>query len=388
MQLVLFDTIERGYLYPFAEIRPVAELRIGMLTIKERWEYYLQQQAVILSDDYLSSKFAVPASDSYLYADARIMISKGLIHQIKELKDEEALIYENQVLAVKTHQPLTYGFSIKDCKHTRFIHYTGKVTLLRNAFEISKHNAVLIEEDLALIKGIRNSAPIPVSNSVVAPENIFIEEGAVVENCFLNASGGSIYIGKNSLVMEGCMIRGPFALLEKGVVKMGAKIYGATTAGKQCVIGGEIKNTVFFDYSNKAHDGYLGDAVIGSWCNIGAGTSCSNLKNTAGAVKIWNKPFHQWMDAGTKCGVLMGDYSRTAINTSLNTGTVTGIGCNLLGNGLLPKFIPDFTWNTATGEKYVAEKVMKDLNNWMQLKQHRLTETDQQILLSLYSKQL
>ncbi|MFN5135283.1 MAG: glucose-1-phosphate thymidylyltransferase, partial [Chitinophagaceae bacterium] len=176
--------------------------------------------------------------------------------------------------------------------------------------------------------------------------------------------------------------------LEKSVVKMGAKIYGTTIAGKRCTLGGEIKNTVFFDYSNKAHDGYLGDAVIGSWCNLGAGTSASNVKNTAGEVKLWNPLLHQWINAGTKCGLMMGDYSRTGINTALNTGTVTGICCNIVSDGWPPKFIPHFTWNTATTERYVFEKAMTAIENWKKMKQQPFDETENAILQYIYNSTL
>jgi UDP-N-acetylglucosamine diphosphorylase / glucose-1-phosphate thymidylyltransferase / UDP-N-acetylgalactosamine diphosphorylase / glucosamine-1-phosphate N-acetyltransferase / galactosamine-1-phosphate N-acetyltransferase len=184
------------------------------------------------------------------------------------------------------------------------------------------------------------------------------------------------------------MIRGPVALLDGTVVKMGAKIYGAVTTGKQCTVGGEIKNSVFFDYSNKAHDGYLGDAVIGEWCNLGAGTSASNLKNTAGEIKLWNPKLHQWISAGNKCGIMMGDYSRTAINTSLNTGTVTGICSNIFSNGFPPKYIPDFTWNLAGNERYVFSKALDTIANWKQMKQQTLVEREKEILQYIYNSHL
>lgn len=387
MQIILFDTAERINLYPFTEVNPVAELRTGIFTIRERWQLQLQKPASILTDDYLSKKNPQAAGNDLLYIDARLFADAELMKQIQQLSSEEVLVFENTVLAVRTAALLPYGFTMSDCRHCRVIEWPQAVTLLNYPFELSQWNAETIKSDFELIQRNNVSRSIPSSNHLIAPENIFMEEGAVAEHCFLNASTGPIYIGKNSLIMEGSMIRGPFALLENGVVKMGSKIYGATTVGKNCTVGGEIKTTVFFDYSNKAHDGYLGDAVIGSWCNIGAGTSCSNIKNTASDVKIWNQRLKQWIHAGTKCGVLMGDYTRTAINTSLNTGTVTGICCNLFNHGFLSKYIPDFTWNTVTGEKYVAEKALKDINNWMMLKQQEITDADQQILLKLYSKQ-
>jgi UDP-N-acetylglucosamine diphosphorylase/glucosamine-1-phosphate N-acetyltransferase len=231
----------------------------------------------------------------------------------------------------------------------------------------------------------RQSAPIPPSVQVISPQSIFIEEGASISHSILNASTGPIYIGRNSNIMEGCLIRGPFALCESAVVKMGTKIYGATTIGPCSTAGGEIKNSVLFGYSNKGHDGYLGDSVIGEWCNLGAGTSNSNLKNNAGEVKVWNAG--QFISAGLKCGLLMGDYSRAAINTSFNTGTVVGVCCNVYGEGLMPKYIPDFSWGVHNkGPKYAFEKALRDIENWKKLKNQSLTDAEILTLKHIFGK--
>jgi len=210
------------------------------------------------------------------------------------------------------------------------------------------------------------------------PSDVFLEEGATVKHCILNALNGPIYLGKNSEVMEGSMIRGPFALGEGSVVKMGAKIYGATTLGPWCMGGGEIKNSVMFGFSNKAHDGYLGDSVIGEWCNLGAGTSNSNLKNNAGKVRLWTP--NGKLEAGIKCGVLMGDYSRTAINTSINTGTVIGACCNVFGNGLTPEHVPNFSWGSDGIERYDLERAKNDVDAWKKLKGHEINEQEIKML--------
>lgn len=387
MQVVLFDTPERDSLYPFTEIRPVAGIRTGILTIRERWELLLQQPASVLTESYLAALYPAVTGANLLYIDARLMPTEQLIHAIQTLKPNQALLHNQQLLAVRWDEVLSFGFTVNELNGVQQIPFSSDIQLLRFPFEISLWNEQFIKADFKLITAGRSSQPVSSTNQVIAPENVFIEEGAVVECAVINASGGPVYIGKNSLVMEGSLIRGPFAMLEKSVVKMGSKIYGATTAGKQCTIGGEIKNVVFFDYSNKAHDGYMGDAVIGEWCNIGAGTSCSNIKNTAGEVKVWNQRQRQWIAAGMKCGVLMGDFTRTAINTSLNTGTVTGICSNLIKHGFLPKYIRDFTWNTSTEERYVLEKALKDIANWMQLKQQHLSEELSSVITDLYSKQ-
>jgi UDP-N-acetylglucosamine diphosphorylase/glucosamine-1-phosphate N-acetyltransferase len=213
---------------------------------------------------------------------------------------------------------------------------------------------------------------------VINPSQVFIEEGAVVEHCILNASEGSIYIGKNALLMEGSMLRGPVAICENAVVKMGSKLYSGTTIGPNCTAGGEIKNSILTANSNKAHDGYLGDSLVGEWCNMGAGTSNSNIKNTAGNIKLQLGKII--VDAGVKFGMLMGDYSRAAINTSFNTGTVVGVCCNVFNNGLTPKYIPDFSWGCNDGIKYELPKAFKDIDNWKKLKGQSITETEKKIL--------
>jgi UDP-N-acetylglucosamine diphosphorylase/glucosamine-1-phosphate N-acetyltransferase len=198
----------------------------------------------------------------------------------------------------------------------------------------------------------------------------------------LNASTGPIYIGKNAEVMEGCMIRGPFSLGEGSVLKMGSKVYGATSIGPHCIVGGEVKNSVLFGYSNKAHDGYLGDSVIGEWCNLGAGTSNSNLKNNAGEVKIWT-PRGQ-VNAGHKCGLLMGDYSRSMINTSFNTGTVVGVCCNVFGSGLTPKYLPSFSWGNDGIDRYEFQRALTDIESWKKLKGKKISKKEKSILKHIF----
>jgi UDP-N-acetylglucosamine diphosphorylase / glucose-1-phosphate thymidylyltransferase / UDP-N-acetylgalactosamine diphosphorylase / glucosamine-1-phosphate N-acetyltransferase / galactosamine-1-phosphate N-acetyltransferase len=248
--------------------------------------------------------------------------------------------------------------------------------LIRYPWHIFQYNALALNEDFALLTSGRTSRPIPDSVQAIAPEHIFIEEGARLQYCSLNAAAGPIYIGRNAEIMEGSLIRGPFAACEGAIVKMGARIYGATTLGPYSTAGGEIKNTVFFGYSNKGHDGFLGDAVIGEWCNLGAGTSASNLKNNAGEVRVWHPHSRSWLPAVQKCGLLMGDYSRAAINTSFDTGTMTGVCCNIFGSGIPPKYIPDFSWGPDPGERYQWDKVVRDIASWKKLKNQVLTETE------------
>jgi UDP-N-acetylglucosamine diphosphorylase / glucose-1-phosphate thymidylyltransferase / UDP-N-acetylgalactosamine diphosphorylase / glucosamine-1-phosphate N-acetyltransferase / galactosamine-1-phosphate N-acetyltransferase len=250
--------------------------------------------------------------------------------------------------------------------------------LIRYPWDIFLHNGAAIAEDFELVTAGRASQPIPSSVKAIDPGSIFIEEGARLQYCFLNASTGPIYIGRNAEIMEGSLIRGPFACCEGATVKMGAKIYGATTLGPYCTGGGEIKNSVFFGYSNKGHDGYLGDAVIGEWCNLGAGVSASNLKNNAGEIGVWHPASRKTIAAGQKCGLLMGDYSRAAINTAFHTGTMVGVCCNIFGEGLPPKYVPDFCWGQDGRTRYEWDKALRDIGNWKKLKNQTLT--DQEIL--------
>lgn len=259
--------------------------------------------------------------------------------------------------------------------------------MLRFPWDILTINAWAIEQDFALLKILASSAPVPDTNRISGSAGqVFVEPGARVEHCYLNTVNGPIHIGKNAELMEGVMVRGPVSIGEGAVVKMGAAVYGATTIGPWCIIGGEVKNSVFMSNSNKAHDGYIGDAVIGAWCNLGAGTSCSNIRNTATVVKVWHMQRRSFVEAGIKCGLIMGDYSRCGINSSFNTGTVVGVCANIFQSGqLLPKYIPSFSWGTDTGIRYDIEKAISDIGNWMAFKRSSLTENEKEQLRNLYS---
>jgi UDP-N-acetylglucosamine diphosphorylase/glucosamine-1-phosphate N-acetyltransferase len=322
MNLLEDETIKKQ-LFPFTLTRPVADIRIGILTIREKWALALPGEA-------------------FPNLPAHVLPTTTLVNDLKAGK------------------PFLPGANI-------FIEYP---------WHIFQYNDIAIRHDFEWVTSGRISAPVSATNQVIAPENIFLEEGAKVECCVLNASTGPIYIGKNAEIMEGSLVRGPFALCEGAVVKMGTKIYGATTIGPYSVAGGEIKNAVIFGYSNKAHEGYLGDAVLGEWCNLGAGTSNSNLKNNASGIRVRNPLTGEDGMAGLKCGLLMGDYSRSAINTSFNTGTVTGVCCNIFGEGLTPTYIPSFTWGSRISTRYSLEKALTDIQNWKKFKNRVLTEAE------------
>jgi UDP-N-acetylglucosamine diphosphorylase/glucosamine-1-phosphate N-acetyltransferase len=357
MKIVLNDASVKESLYPFGVIHPVSSIRVGILTIKEKWQLITGYTV----SDGTGSPFngdGAQAKEPSLCLDSNIIPSKvGWQRLFTNLKDDGFAT-----------------FNITDIEGMKAIGHP---------WQIFQYNDWAIRQDYELITSGRLTQALSVTNKIIAPENIFIEEGAKVEYSIINASTGPVYIGKNAEVMEGCAIRGPFALGEGAVLKMGTKIYGATTIGPYSMAGGEIKNSVLMSYSNKAHDGYLGDSVIGEWCNLGAGTSNSNVKNTAGTVKMWDNKSKRYVPVGFKAGLIMGDYSRAAINTSFNTGTVAGICCNIFGGEIPSKFISDFTWGK---ERYTFEKALQDIDNWKKLKNQSITEHEINILRALYNQ--
>ncbi|MET0243783.1 MAG: putative sugar nucleotidyl transferase [Flavitalea sp.] len=352
MSILLNDTTFRSQLYPFAETRSVADIRVGILTIRQKWELVTKQQ--ILTTSELGHSRLTDESDNQV-------IPANLVPSQKWITDYMA---GNATLESLTNDE--------------------EVTVINHPWDIFKLNDQAIRQDFKLLTQGRGSQPIPETVQVSKSTNIFIEEGAQLSFCTLNASTGPIYIGKNAEIMEGTTIRGPFALGDGSTIKMGTRIYGATSIGPNCVVGGEIKNVVMFAHSNKGHDGYLGDSVIGEWCNLGAGTSNSNLKNNAGDVKVWNEHEKGWTNAGSKCGLLMGDFSRAAINTSFNTGSVVGICANIFGSGFVPKHVPSFSWGTDEPGNYSFEKAMEHIINWKKLKKQSLSETEIQRLKHIF----
>ncbi|MEP6595386.1 MAG: putative sugar nucleotidyl transferase [Ginsengibacter sp.] len=343
MKIVLDDIAGKNNLYPFTATRSVADIRVGILTIREKWEKLLGQKVNTISE--------VNSNNSNL----------------NEAEQIPANIIPSQSW-------IDFFLNKQNIANT----------ILEYPWHIFQNNDQALRDDFDLICKGRISQQLSSTNKTIFPENIFIEEGAIIEHSILNASEGPIYIGKDALVMEGCLIRGPVAMCKGSVLKMGTKIYGATTIGPYCMAGGEIKNSVLFSYSNKAHEGYLGDSVIGEWCNLGAGTSNSNIKNTAGIVRVWVENEKDYLPAGVKCGLLMGDFSRSAINTSFNTGTVVGVSCNIFSEGFPAKYIPHFSWSE---QEYILEKALVDIDNWKRLKGKTITVEEIKILTDIYYSQ-
>lgn len=349
-QVFLTEKEIKDHLFPFTLTRHAIDIRIGILTIREKWEAYLKQPVALIDEQ------AKPATDATIIS-GNIIPSRQFIHSLVKADGQ---------------------FSDSPA--------WDSVKLLQHPWNIFMWNDWALRQDFDLLTANRQSAPIPPGVQSVNPENIFIEDDAKISYCLINASTGPVYIGKHAEIMEGAMIRGPVALCERSVVKMGTRIYGATTIGPCSTVGGEIKNSVIFGYSNKGHDGYLGDSVIGEWCNLGAGTSNSNVKNNAGDIKIWDQQCQEYIVAGVKCGLIMGDYSRSAINTSFNTGTVVGVCVNVFGEGLTPKFIPSFTWGIKQPVIYELSKALADIENWKKLKNVTLTEDNKTQLKRIFEK--
>ena len=358
MNYILFDGPVRNQLLPFTFTRPVADLRIGILTIREKWEMQLGSTTSTVTEEYLSEKFPMVEFEDNIMINAAYIPTQELVEQIFDLRANQALFDGEDVVAFYT-QDSQEEIDFDSYKHIELTEKT--IFKIAHTWDIFSKNHKAIELDYELVTQDRESAKIPKNVQTSNPENIFIEEGATVNFCSLNASEGPIYIGKDAEIMEGALIRGPFALCEGAVVKMGAKIYTGTTIGPFCKVGGEINNSVLMAYSNKGHDGFLGNSVLGEWCNIGADSNNSNLKNNYEEVRIWDYETEGFAKTGLQfCGLMMGDHSKCGINTMFNTGTVIGVSVNIFGTGFPRNFVPSFSWGGASGfTTYKTEKAFQ-----------------------------
>ncbi len=349
MNYILFDDSTRTNLLPLTFTRPVADIRIGILTIREKWEKMLNSKTSSKTETYLSEKFPLEFSidDDNIWINGSFCPNEKLVEEIAKLNPHESLYASHTLLAVNSGDLRLDEMELDACK--KFESH-AKPMRIENPWDIFSKNGEAIQSDFDLITKGRNSLLLSKTNQVIAPENIFVEEGAIVECAILNASTGPIYIGKDAEIMEGAIVRGPFALCEHSALKLGAKIYGPTTVGPYSKVGGEVNNSVIIGYSNKGHDGFLGNAVLGEWCNIGADSNNSNLKNNYAEVKLWNYEKEKFVPTGlTFCGLIMGDHSKCGINTMFNTGTVVGVNANIFGAGFPRNFVPSFSWGGAAG---------------------------------------
>jgi UDP-N-acetylglucosamine diphosphorylase/glucosamine-1-phosphate N-acetyltransferase len=368
---VLYDDAGWSDLLPLTFTRPACEIRIGILSIREKWEKRLKASVSYKTQDYLREKFPFKADQKYptVYINGRVCPDAILLDEIKKLKLSQALYKGQLLIAYKG-------------KEGEKIQSKGEAIIVNHPWDIFRNNGKELESDFALLTKGRKSKPLSKSNKVIGKGKIFIENGASVECAILNTVTGPIYIGKDAVVMEGCLIRGGFALGEHSELKMGAKIYGPATIGPHCKVGGEINNSVIFGYSNKAHDGFLGNSVLGEWCNLGADTNNSNLKNNYGEVKAYNYTQNKMIGTGLQfCGLIMGDHSKAGINTMFNTGTVVGVNANIFGGSFPPAHIPSFSWGGSDKlEKYELNKAFEVAQRVMERRSIPLTETDKKIL--------
>jgi UDP-N-acetylglucosamine diphosphorylase/glucosamine-1-phosphate N-acetyltransferase len=383
MNLILFDnpTIRQNLL-PFTFTRPVAAIRTGILTIAEKWEKHFATTVSFSTEAYLSKKFLLTHTSDNLWINGALCPDANVVATIRQLKMGDALLKDAMILAVRTADD-----EVPEVIVGKVTEYSSAITLIDQVWKIFQHNGAQLRADFELITAGRKSIGITDKHTrTYAEENIFIEEGAVVLAAVLNAENGPIYIGKNAQVQEGALIRGPFALGEGSVINMGAKMRGDVSIGPGCKVGGEVSACVFFGFSSKAHDGFLGCSVIGEWCNFGADSNTSNLKNNYENVKIWNYRRGGFVDTGLMfCGLMMADHTKCGINTMFNTGTVTGVSANIFGDGFPRNFIPSFAWGGASGfSTYQFEKAMLTAAKAMERRGLQLSNIDREIYKTVF----
>ena len=384
MNYILFDGPSRNNLLPFTFTRPVADIRVGILTIREKWETFLGYTTTTITEEYLSDKYPMVEMDENVMINASYLPNNELVEMIKNLTENQAIFKGEDVIAFFTKD------AQEDIDFAAFeaIEFNEDVIKIEHTWDIFSKNGMALEEDYELLTRGRVSQPIPSSNNVIAAQNIFLEEGAKLEFTTLNASSGPIYIGKDAEIMEGSIIRGPFALCEHATVKLGAKIYGPTTVGPHSKVGGEVNNSVLFGYSNKGHDGFLGNSLLGEWCNLGADTNNSNLKNNYAEVRLWDYNTESFARTGLQfCGLMMGDHSKCGINTMFNTGTVVGVSANIFGSGFPRNFVPSFSWGGNGGfTTYLTKKAFEVAEVVMSRRQIELTDVDKAILEHVFEE--
>ena len=385
MNIILFDdpTI-RINLLPLTFTRPVGTIRIGIFTIAEKWNNYMGSQPSFSTEKYLSKKFTIKLTQDNYWINGAVCPDPQLVKAIASLKIGEGLVKDSRMIALRTSEneiPEVITGVVKE--------YSDNITIIDQVWKIFQLNGAQIREDYKLITKNRKSAGITDKYTrTYAEENIFVEEGVSIKAALLNAENGPIYIGKNAKIHEGAMIRGPFVLCEGSEISMGAKMRGDTTIGPYSKIGGEVSNAVLFGYSNKSHDGFLGNSVIGEWCNLAADTNTSNMKNNYEDIKIWNYAKEGFMDTGFMfCGLIMGDHSKCGINLMFNTGTVVGVSANIFGDGYPRTFIPSFAWGGASGfATFQLNKALETAAKAMSRRNVVLDESDKEILTHIFDQ--
>ncbi|CAL2101202.1 Glucose-1-phosphate thymidylyltransferase [Tenacibaculum sp. 190130A14a] len=384
MNYILFDGDVRNALLPFTYTKPVADIRIGILTIREKWERFLGYTTTTVTEEYLEEKYPMVEMEENVLLNASFLPTKSLIEAVKNLGPNQAIFKGEDVIAFYT----TDTQEEVDFTTYEEIEFEDDILQVKNTWDIFSMNDKVIRADFDLITEGRKSAPIPETVNCINREDIFVEEGAKLTFATLNASTGPIYIGKGAEIMEGVVVRGALAMCENSVLKLGAKIYGATTLGPYCKVGGEVNNSVLMGYSNKGHDGFLGNSVLGEWCNLGADTNNSNLKNNYAEVRLWDYQSGRFAKTGLQfCGLMMGDHSKCGINTMFNTGTVVGVSANIFGSGFPRNFVPSFSWGGASGfTEYKTNKVFEVAEVVMRRRNIEFDEKEQRILEHVFEE--
>ncbi|MCB0662903.1 MAG: GlmU family protein [Saprospiraceae bacterium] len=390
MNIILFDNDLRNRFLPLTYTRPVCEIRVGILTIKEKWEKWLGGDVSFITQDYLSEKYPIDLrKDNYLI-NGSVLPSEHLCKLISQMEINEAFLKDGELIAARINdEQFEMLLDDQDIEELEGVDLNDTPFLkLNNIWDIFKVNKQAIEDDFRLLTRKRESQPLSKTNTVIGDGQIFLEEGAKVECSILNVTEGPIYIGKNAEIMEGCMVRGGLALCDHAVLKMGAKVYGATTLGPHCKVGGEVSNSILLGYSNKAHDGYLGNSVLGEWCNLGADTNVSNLKNNYAEVKLWNYFSEKFDPTGLQfCGLIMGDHSKAGINTMFNTGSVVGCCANIFGSGFPRNFIPSYAWGGASGfSTFTTDKAFETIEKVMERRGIPFDTKDRLIMLRVFEE--
>lgn len=386
MNYILFDDYSRDNLLPFTYTRPVCEIRIGILTVREKWELLLKENVSFQTQDYLNTKFQLKLINDNIFINGKVCPNEHILQLVLNLNNNEAIKAGNDLIAYRTDksEKINSDLLLANAKQVDKDYIS-----IKNVWDIFSKNGDAIKEDFKRLTHNRKSQVISSTNTVIGNSNdVFIEEGAVVEASILNTKSGPIYIGKDAEVMEGSVVRGPFALCEHSALKLATKVYGPTTIGPHSKVGGEVNNSVVFGFSNKAHDGFLGNSVVGEWCNLGADTNNSNLKNNYGNVKLFNYHKNAMIDTGLQfCGLMMGDHSKCGINTMFNTGTVVGVGANIFGGGFPPTHIPSFTWGGAESmETYKLDKMFETAERVYARRGIELDELEKSILSHVFEQ--
>ena len=385
MAIILFDDNAHHTLRPLTFTRPVADLRIGILTIAEKWAKYFSLDHSWHTQAWLQGKFPITIEERNLFINGSICPDDALVAAIKALHGNEVLKYGGKLVAVKLNGTDALAFDPQgEFQHT--VELKHKPVVITYPEDIFRNNDTELRKDFKLLTAGRSSAKISSTNTIIG-NDFFAEEGAIAECSTFNTTNGPIYLAANTEVWEGTHIRGAFAICEHSQVKMGTKVYGATTVGPYCRVGGEINNAVIWGYSSKGHEGYLGNAVVGEWCNIGADSNNSNLKNNYEEVKLWDYTSQRFRKTGLQfCGLILADHSKCAINTMFNTGTVVGVSANIFGAGFPRNFVPDFSWGGAQGyEVYSIKKMFETAEKVFARRDHRnFDENEKEILLKVF----